>query len=503
MRAHLPLLILLAPLAAAPLALLADFFSAFLSRLVATLGLSAGFWLGLKSFPGLLEGGRWHYSLGGWAPPWGIELVMGPFSCLFACLVLALALVTLLYEWRLAFQGPGTYWRGRFIPAFLLLFTFCLVSMLFIRDLFSLYLLLEISLLAAAGLLVLSNIKSWLDAFYLLLWGSAGSSLLFIGVVFLFAATGTTNLEDILAQLFISRNEQVVWAAGGFLALAWAFPFCLPVPFFFGRLLDRTPSFLMGFLSGVLGRVGAYLLFLFLFFALNLPGSTQPIWLLGLEYLVTLLFFAGFLFAARDKDFQRTLAFLSVAQLGYLFSGYLLGNKSALTGTLMEILSQVLTVAGLFFIAGTLREGAGPHPFSRMAGLMRHRPLTGLALLVFAASIVGIPPTGGFFGKWYILEGALERKDWVILAAAAAATLFNFFYWARLAVFLSEHRTTSLSHHPPSFPAKLPFLLLAAAVLLLGIFHQEIIHTFIEPALPKAFQNLPVPNVPFLGKQVE
>jgi multicomponent Na+:H+ antiporter subunit D len=222
-----------------------------------------------------------------------------------------------------------------------------------------------------------------------------------------------------------------------------------------------------------------------------------------LEYFLAILFFGDFIYAARQKDFHQAVAFLSVAQLGYLFVGFLLGNKSALTGTLIELISQVLVVAGLFFIASTLRPTSGAQPFSRLAGLARHRPLTGLALIIFTASIVGVPPTGGSFGKWYLIQGALERKDWVLLAAVVATILFNLVYFTRLMVFLYEHRSPSLSLAPPSLVSKAPMLLLAAGVLLLGIFHQDIIHNFIEPTLPKAFLNSPLPNVPFLGKQVE
>ena len=140
---------------------------------------------------------------------------------------------------------------------------------------------------------------------------------------------------------------------------------------------------------------------------------------------------------------------------------------------------------------------------SRMAGLGRHRPWTGLALVVFAASVAGIPPTGGFFGKWFLVLGALEKKDWVLLSFFAATAVFNLVLFAKFLVFLYEHRAPSLSWSPVPGVFKAPLVLLAAGVLLFGIYHQALIHGYIEPALPKAFQNLPVPNVPFLGKQVE
>jgi len=266
-------------------------------------------------------------------------------------------------------------------------------------------------------------------------------------------------------------------------------------------LSGQTPSFVTGLISSVMVRGIMYLLFVFLFFTLNLPGFSQPVWLVIVEYGLIPLFLWNFISAFRQKDFQQAVAFISVAQLGTLLIGFLLGGKSALTGTLLELLSQLLTVAGLFFIAGTLRAAPGALPFSRLAGLGRERPWTGLALIVFAASIVGIPPTGGSLGKWYLIQGALEHNNWVLLFLIAATALLNLFYFIKLIVLIYEHRETA--PHRASGAAKIPVLMLALGILVLGIFHQTVIERFIEPALPKVFQNISMPNVPFLGKQVE
>jgi len=68
---------------------------------------------------------------------------------------------------------------------------------------------------------------------------------------------------------------------------------------------------------------------------------------------------------------------------------------------------------------------------------------------------------------------------------------------------LYAHQEHSLAASPASIRVKLPFLFLALCLLLLGAIHEKIVHDFIEPAQPKAFQSVPLPNVPFLGKQVE
>jgi multicomponent Na+:H+ antiporter subunit D len=218
-------------------------------------------------------------------------------------------------------------------------------------------------------------------------------------------------------------------------------------------------------------------------------------------YFLIALLFLNFVSAFRQNDFQQSIAFASVAQLSFIFSGFILGSKSALTGTLLELLNQLILIAGLFFIAGTLRAAPGTLPLSRLAGLGRKRPWTGLSLIVFTASLVGIPPTGGSVGKWYLMQGALEKNNWILLVLMASSILLNLFYFIKMVILIYEHQNTAAD--TSSVAAKLPILILALGVLVLGVFHQNIIERFIEPALPKAFQNIPMPNVPFLGKQVE
>lgn len=504
MKNHLPALLVVLPLAGAWLSFLLGFLSYRLSRLAAYLVLLLTFYWTASSIPQLLSGGPWHYSLGGWPPPWGIELVITPFSAFLACFLFLIALVALFTLGSFSLVAGLLKSRESLGGALLLVGTSASLALLWVRDGFTLYLFLQIAVVAAAGLLVCATRQGWLEGFHFLLGGSLGASLFLTGILFLYSATGTLHLDDFLAQLFIAKNFPMALAAGLLLAGGLVFLFIFPSPRFFGRLLNQAPPFLLGLFSSALVRVTAYLLFLFIFFVLNVPGMAQPAWLAALEYLLTLLLLFDFFMAARQKDFLHSVAYLSVAQMAFLFIGFEAGNKSALTGSLMELLSQMLSVMGLFLAVGVLSlKPAGSHPFSKLSGLGRQDFGTALALIIFAFSIVGVPPTGGCFGKYYLLQGLWEKRDWFLLAPLALALVFNLWTAARFLWLLFEHRKAESFHAPIPFLSKAPLFLLAALVLLLGIFHQNVIQNFIEPALPKAYQNIPLPNVPFLGHEVE
>ncbi|HJT24117.1 MAG TPA: proton-conducting transporter membrane subunit, partial [bacterium] len=441
MKNHLPILMIVLPLAGAWISFIVGFLSYRFSRLVSYAVLLTTFYWTLSSIPQLLSGGAWHYNLGGWVPPWGIELVVTPFSAFLACFLLLLVLVVFFHLGTFGLVAGLLKSQESLGGALLLVATSALLALLWARDGFTLYLFLQIALVSATGLLLCLTRQGWQEGFQFLLGGSLGASLLLAGFLFLYSVTGTLHLDDVLAQLFIAKNFSMALTGGFFLVGGMAWLFSLPAPLFFGRLLNQTPPFLLGFLSSALGRVGIYLLFLFLFFVLNVPGMVQPGWLAVAEYLLPLLFLAGFYLALRQKDFLHSVAYLSVAQLAFPLIGFVAGNKGALTGSLMELLSQMLAVMGLFMAVGVLSlKPAGTHPVSKLSGLGRHDFGMALALIVFVFSIVGVPPTGGCFGKYYLLQGLWEKRDWVLLGALSAVLLLNLWPTVRFLWLLFGHR---------------------------------------------------------------
>ncbi len=336
MNLHAPVLLLLLPWTGALLVFGAAFLSRrlcsilYISVLVLDLGVL------LHSIPIVLAKGFWNYELAGWAPPWGIELVETPFNALLGGFLLGVAILAWFYARKLRLPGPTGALRERWLLAFFLFLTGTALGLLLTRDAYSLYLLLEVLVIFWAGAILLLNPKGALDAFRLLLWGSAAATLFLLGVLFLAASAGTVQLDDILAQLLASKAPGVALAAGCLAVFAWALPALFPMPYLFSRLLNHTPSFINGFLVSMGARATGYLLFVLCFFTLNVPGLVPPLWAVGLLYLLVLLFLSGFVLAARQKDFQYVIAFLAVAQGGYLLAGFILGNKSGLAGSLLE-----------------------------------------------------------------------------------------------------------------------------------------------------------------------
>src|SRR5260221_12634568 len=154
MKDHLPILMLTIPLVGSWLALVTGFFSHRLSRWTTYCVLFGTFALAWGSFPRLLAEGPWHYSLGGWGPPWGIELLVAPFSAFLACFILGLALVAFFYLGHFGIIAGLFKSRENLGGSLLLVLVSSFLAQLWARDGFTLYLFLEISLVAATGLIL-------------------------------------------------------------------------------------------------------------------------------------------------------------------------------------------------------------------------------------------------------------------------------------------------------------------------------------------------------------
>jgi len=148
---------------------------------------------------------------------------------------------------------------------------------------------------------------------------------------------------------------------------------------------------------------------------------------------------AGSVLAAMQSDLKRMFAYSSVAQFGMIVAAIALANETALLGAAVHLVGHGLLKFGLFLGVGLLAFGYGARRLEDLASVAREAPFTAGSIAVLALALVGIPPSVGFLGKWYIGVGAVESS----LAGGGAAgigiavvifvsTLFTLSYVARL-----------------------------------------------------------------------
>ena len=134
------------------------------------------------------------------------------------------------------------------------------------------------------------------------------------------------------------------------------------------------------------------------------------------------------LVAMRQDNLKRRLAYSTVSQLSYIVMGAMLAKPWALAGAGMHIAMHAFAKITLFFCAGAVMVANHHTEVSQMRGIGRRMPITMTAFLVASLSIIGLPPLGGMWSKWYLALGAVDANAWLLLAALLVSSLLNIAY---------------------------------------------------------------------------
>ena len=431
MTSALPVTLFLVPFVAALLATLFGWWVRGAARLLTLGGLAVTTALSLWGAARVFAEGTLVTHLGNWAPPIGIELVLDPLAALMAVLVAGTAFITLAGSGeaiRAELSGRGTSFH-----ATALLLVAGLLGIVITGDLFNLFVQLEVASLSAYALVAAGGRGAPRAALNYLLIGSLGASLYLMGVGFLYAATGTLNMADMAARL---PGGPLALTGAAFIAAGLAVKMALfPVHGWMPSAYARGPAVSASLMAPLVTKVAAYALLRVLFFVygsgrLAVDGLPALLDLLGLAGAAAVV--AGGVLAFVQQDLRRMLAYSSVSQVGIVAVGIALANRDGLTGAVLHIGNDALMKGALFLAAGALLARSGVTRVDQLARLRGRAPWTTLVLAVAGVSLIGLPPLAGFFGKWYVLLGALQDGRWVYVAALTLGTALTAAYVFRV-----------------------------------------------------------------------
>ncbi len=134
------------------------------------------------------------------------------------------------------------------------------------------------------------------------------------------------------------------------------------------------------------------------------------------------------LIAMRQDNLKARLAYSTVSQLGYIAIGALLATSSGVIGSSMHIAMHAFGKITLFFCAGAILVTLHKSKISEMRGIGRQMPLTMIAFFIASLSIIGVPPTGGTWSKWYLMMGTIETEQFILMVIFMLSSLLNIAY---------------------------------------------------------------------------
>ena len=480
---HLPVLIPVTLLFSAFMIPLAGFFKRDFAFAIALIGAFLSFAFSASGLLVVISGGEIRYHLGGWAPPIGIEYVLDVLSAFMATLVTLVGSLVLLYSRRSILQEVPE----RFVPiyalAMLLLAGLC--GIVVTADLFNLFVFLEIASLSAYALMAVGDERGPVASFRYLILGSIAGSFYVLGVGFLYFSTGSLNMADVAQRLPDLYHSRAVAAAATLIFIALGLKMALfPLHLWLPDVYTYAPSAITGLIAPIMTKVAAYAV-IRIYLSVFQPHYLRDI--LPVTSIIGWLAAAGVLYgsvmAIAQSDFRRMLAYSSISQIGYIGLGIGLANPLGMIGALLHILNHAFMKACLFLVAGSIRFRTGRWEVSSFAGLGRKMPWTMAAFTVSALSMVGIPPAAGFFSKWYLLLGGIDRGNWVFVATILLSSLLTAVYFFRVleqvyAGRSEESAFTNVSDPPASM--LFPTIVLGAGVLVLGLLNSIIVSRVLE-----------------------
>ena len=426
------------------------------------------------------------YLMGHVPHPWGNELRFGLLEPLFAC-VFALVLLCCVIGGKGQLQRDLKPSRQGLYFAMTDLVLASLMALSYTNDLFTGYVFLEISTIAACGILIVRQIGSTtLAAVRYMIFSLVGSGLFLIGFIILYHITGhllMPNLNERIALLWESGDYHLPLMASmalltvGLAIKSGLFPFHFWMPDTYG---SATPAS-SGILSGLVSK-GYILLLIKLVYSVF---GSEVYYAAGMQNVLYVFGAMGIVFgsvsAMRENDVFRMIAYSSAAQIGYIYLGIGMSPTLGIAAALFHILTHAMTKPALFLAGAQLSATVGGRRrFRDLQGAGYANRFAGLSFTVGALSMIGIPLTMGFVSK-YLFARAAIAADWMLiptLLVLALSTVLNTCYFGRTLLRL-YNRPEQAQPQRIVWRAQRGYALCAAALaagnLALGIFSQPLI----------------------------
>lgn len=403
-------------------------------------------------------------------------LVVDTFALLFKLFFIVIAFLVIISSAEyVELRGRN---QGEFY-ALVLIATVGFMLLASTRELISIYIALEtttIPLAALAG--SAKNARSAEAGLKYVLIGALSSAILLYGMALLYGLAGTTYLLGIATEMrnLIGVNFAVVLLAMVFLIAGFGFKIAaVPFQMWTPDVYQGSPTPVTMFLS-VGSKAAGFAIILRVFYT---ALSTGPIgqqlpdlsfnWSYIFALLAVLTMIVGNLAALGQTNVKRMLGYSSIAQAGYVLIGLATVGIGGVSGVLFFLAAYIATNLGAFIAVIAISSHVGGDEIEDFRGMGRRAPLLALGLTYCLVSLVGIPPTAGFFGKLYLFSAAVEYGlIWLVLIAVINSAISAYYYIKIVrAMYLTEPAVEGRIH--AAWPTGVALGLSSLLVLLIGV----------------------------------
>ncbi len=360
--------------------------------------------------------------------------------------------------------------KSEHMPEFFILMLSALLGMFFMissGNLLMFYLSLELATIPVAAManFDLDKKVSSEAAMKMILSSAFSSGILLFGISLVYGASGTITFAEMPALI---NNSPLVILAFVFMFTAFAFKLSI-VPFHLwtADVYEGSPFAVTAFLSVISKGAVAFIFMSTLYFVFQ---PIQELWYNMLMILSIATMIIGNLFALRQQNIKRFLAFSSIAQVGFILLGMSANSIAGRSAVIYFILIYIFSNLAAFAVASVIASKTGKEKIDDYKGMYQTNPFLSWVLALALFSLAGIPPTAGFFGKLFLITAGASKGTYFFIIIAALNMIISLFYYLKVvrSVFM-EKNEQPIEKINVNRSVKFALVICAAGIVLLGL----------------------------------
>ena len=411
------------------------------------------------------EKGFINETIAGWQAPWGINLVLTPFTAFLATMVSVLGFAIWLYGFRFKRTLKGGV--VKYYEILQMMMIAGSIGVIITGDIFNMFVFIEIVGITAYSLTAFYRERNGAEAgFKYLFIGSLASSFLLLAILIIYTQTGTLNMAQIAERMADVPLSMKLTSLIFFLVALGIEAEMFPLNGWAPDAYSQAPSPTSATFAAVVSVAGVYALVRVVFTLFDVAGVHNYLIVMGF---VTML--VAEIAAISQKDLKRMLAYSSVGQVGLVLIAFGIGSELAVFGAIFLMLNHAVIKSLLFMTGSYFIYNTDDKRLVAMNGIHKKLPYVSALFSIAAFAIVGFPPFSGFWSKFYILTSAADKEMIYLIVGILLVTIIELVYYLRTVgrIYFAKEEVEA-AEHKPSKNALVAMTLLTAFIIVIGIY---------------------------------
>ena len=418
--------------------------------------------------------------IAGWHAPWGINLVITPFTGFLATMVSVLGFIIWLYGFRFKRSLKGGV--VKYYEILQMMMIAGSIGVIITGDIFNMFVFIEIVGISAYSLTAFYRSRDGAEAsFKYLLIGSFASAFLLLGILLIYTQTGTLNMAQIAERMHDVPQHIKLIALVFFLVALGIEAEMFPLNGWTPDAYSQAPSPTSATFASVVSVAGVYALIRVSFTLFDVAGIHNYLIVMGF---VTML--VAEIAAIAQKDLKRMLAYSSIGQVGLALIAFGIGSKLAIVGALFLLLNHGVIKSLLFMTGSYFIYNTDDKRLKSLNGIYHRMPFVSFLFALGALAIIGFPPFAAFWSKLYILLAASDANAIALIIGVLLVTIIEMTYFLRVVgrIYFGKLEKEEVSHKP-SINASIAMISLAVFIIVIGVYPD-----FVLPHIERAAEAL-------------